>query len=208
MIDCPYTEQCQRSDCNFACVRNGVYLSWRNRCGLKLDNPAFKATKHDVIDDTKVIKAAINDERSDSRFVHLSFVESVQSKKAADRIVYTILGKYIDQLGVSNGIFEIDLDNYISMIKDSWSHSEKSQKLIDTQIQIKSARYLIVYNLNLVRFGDFESQTLLRIYQDRSDTNKFTITVVGAGKHKLFVKNDSVFYHQLKDEVNLRGVDL
>lgn len=208
MIDCPYTEQCQRVDCNYACVRNGIYLNWRNRCNLKLDNPAFKSTKHDIIDDSKIIKAAMTDENPESRFLHLSFMQSNQSKKSADRLVYTLIGKYIDKFGVSNGVYELDYDNYIQTTKDSWNLTEPSKKLNELNIQLNAAKFLIIYGLELVRINDFEAQTLLRIYQRRSEANKYTITIIGSGKYKLFSKVDSIFYQQLKTEIVMRGVDI
>lgn len=208
MIDCPYTEQCQRAECNYACVRNGIYLNWRNRCKLHLDNPAFKSTKYDVIDDSKVIKAAMNDENSESRFLHLSFVQSNQSKKTADRLVYTLIGKYIDQFGVSSGVYSLDYSEYIQASKDSWKLTEPSKQLNEFDIQLNAAKFLIIYGLDFVRFNDFEAQTLLRIYQKRSEVSKYTITIVGSGKYKLFPKVDSVFYQQLKGELVMRGVDI
>lgn len=209
MYGCPYTNQCQKPMCNFACARNGIYISWANRCKLKLDNPAYFCSKHDVIDDTQVILRAVLDDNPNSRYTHLSFVKDSQSKKRADRICYVILGKYIDQLGVSNGLYSLDFDYYLSTLKESWSMPEgKSAKLDELNIQSKSAKYLIIYNLDSVRFGDFESQTLMRMYQSRNDVNKYTINVLGNGKYPIVGKSESIFYARIKDEMSLRGVSL
>ena len=151
MYGCPYTNQCQKPMCNFACARNGIYISWANRCKLKLDNPAYFCSKHDVIDDTQVILRAVLDDNPNSRYTHLSFVKDSQSKKRADRICYVILGKYIDQLGVSNGLYSLDFDYYLSTLKESWSMPE-SQTLMR---MYQSRNDVNKYTINVLGNGKY-----------------------------------------------------
>jgi hypothetical protein len=124
----------------------------------------------------------------------------------ADIVSYVAICKYCKNRGLYNGVYKLNFSKYLDEIKQNWNTRANDQKLNDIKIWIESSSYLIIYNLGLVRFGDFESQILLSILQDRIHSK--TAVILEPGKYGLLGKPDSIFFSKLKTEFVSRGVDL
>ena len=179
---------------------------WMNRCNISLNSPMFSAdvSKIKIADD--LIKAAHADEGlTNSNYIHLSVYRGDSTPLMADLTSYVAICRYCRNIGFYNGVYKLNFSKYLDEIKKTWSTRHDSYTLEDMKIWVQSSKYLIIYNLGLVRFGDFESQTLLSILQDRYAVDKNTIFILEKGNSGLPGKPDSVFYNKLKREVNLRG---
>jgi hypothetical protein len=60
----------------------------------------------------------------------------------------------------------------------------------------QSAKYLIISNLEYIKFSDFESQTLLSLLQSRDKPDKTTFIILS--KREPLVGTDSIFFSRLK----------
>ena len=61
----------------------------------------------------------------------------------------------------------------------------------------ESAKVLIISNLDYVNFGDFESQTMLNLLQERQ-SREFTTILVSPPINQLVSTKGSVFFNRLK----------
>ena len=205
MIGCPYNNSCIKPTCDLSCSEFSEFEHWSNRCGLTMANPAISAQFEKISEVDKLIQSAKNDVDSDSSYIHIGVYSGEKAQLVADLTSYVVICKYCRNIGFYNGVYKLNFSQYLEEIKKSWN-TRVNEKLDDMKIWIKSSRYLIISNLGLVRFGDFESQTLLSIFQERYDREKYTILVLEKGKFSLPGKSDSLFYSKLKKEITSRGV--
>ena len=206
MLKCPYNNSCIKAECDLACSEFSEFTHWCNRCNISLSSPAISASFEKIKLADDLIKQAHDDEYLEgSNYIHLSVYRGDNNPLMSDLVSYIAICKYCEHKGFYNGVYKLNFSKYIDEIKKSWTTRQDSIDLENMKIWIQSSNYLVVYNLGLVRFGDFESQTLLTILQDRYDIEKHTIFIMEKGKSALLGKPDSMFYAKLKREVNLRG---
>ena len=208
MLNCPYNNSCIKPSCDLSCGEFSEFEHWFNRCGLTITNPALRSSVQKINEADNLIKCAESDVNTDSSYIHLSIYSGPQAQQMADLTSYVAICKYCRNIGFYNGVYKLNFSQYIEEIKKSWNNRYNDEKLEDMKLWIRSSKYLIICNLGLVRFGDFESQTLLTLFQERYEQNKFTILVLEKGKFGLPGKADSLFYSKLKKEITSRGVRL
>lgn len=206
MKNCPYNNTCIKYRCDFACKSYAEFEHWANRCSITLLNPLFLSGKDKISQASRIIRKAESDDISRSSYLHLGIYSGDKSQLTADLIAYLAILRYCQGSGLYHGVYKLNFSQYLDEIKKSWNTKSNSEKLEDIKIWIRSSKCLVICNLGLVRFGDFESQTLLSIFQERYDQEKYTIVVLDGGKLSLPGKADSVFYQKLKNEIALRGV--
>lgn len=177
-----------------------------NRCGLSITNPALKASKEQIQLAEHLLKKAREDDSIDSNYIHISVHSDEKPQYVADLTSYVAICKYCRNSGFYNGVYKLNFAQYLEEIKKSWNNRYNAEVLEDIKIWVNSAKYLVICNLGLVRFGDFESQTLLSLFQERYDQDKYTIVILEKGKYNLPGKSDSIFYAKLKKEITSRGV--
>lgn len=205
MINCPYTNTCTKFRCDFSCKEFSEFEHWMNRCDLSLSNPVTSASS-ELIEEAEVyINRSLKDFTFDSSYSNLGVVQVPKPAYFADLISYVLILKYCKNIGFYNGAYKLNYASYLDEIKKGWSSRNSSESLEDINIWIQSSKFLVIYNLGLVRFGDFESQTLLSILQNRYGDDKYTIIVLEKGAYCLPGKNDSIFYSKLKKEITSRG---
>ena len=141
-----------------------------------------------------------------SQYSGISVIETTKPIQYADSLSYTIILKYCLGQGFYGGVYELNFYSYLKAIQESWSSRRQDAELENIKIWIASCQYLVIYNLSLVRFGDFESQTLLSIFQERSIPDKYTVIILESGDYSLLGKPDSAFFAKLKKEMSARGV--
>lgn len=206
MLNCPFNNSCIKSSCDYSCSEFSEIIHWMNRCDLTIANPSVRASRDQILSAEKIIQQAVKDTDLDSSYMHISVYCGGKSQFFADLTTYVCICKYCRNIGFYNGTYKLNFSSYLEEIKKSWNSRNNSDSLEDIKLWINSARYLIITNLGLVRFGDFESQTLLSIFQDRYDQNKYTMLFLEKEKFILPGKQDSVFYAKLKNEISIRGV--
>ena len=204
--DCPYKSSCTRLVCDYACSMFTTYDHWASRSSITLHNPVFGSTIDQLQNIHKIVRRSIEDKENDrSNLRHLSVLNTQRDRYNADLATYFIISKYCFNKGLRGGVYKLDFSDYIEEIKKSWSNRQPKDDLEYRQIWIKDCNFLVIYNLGLVKFGDFESQTLLSILQQRYE-QKYTIVIIEKGS--FIGKFDSPFYQRLKKEFNLRGSKL
>ena len=206
MNNCLYNNSCIRFKCDLACKPYTEFEHWFNRCGLTTKNPLFLAdqSKYEVCNE--LLKSAELDLRDESNYMHIGVYSGPNAQLVADLTTYLAIIRYCLGCGLYNGVYRLNFSEYLDEIKSSWNNRSNTTSLDNMKIWIKSSKCVIIYNLGLVRFGDFESQTLLSIFQERYDQEKYTIVVLENGKLSLPGKHDSMFYQKLKNEISARGV--
>ena len=208
MNKCPFNDTCSKPYCNTSCGKYSEYNHWLDRCSIALSNPIFLATKRQLREVYSIVSSMDSPtDPEDSSFVNLKIVQSSKQVHASAILSYALVTMKCTGIGFYNGVYRLDFAKYIADIKESWNSRNTSTKFEDTNIWIKSAKYLVIYNLDMVRFKDFESQTLLTILQDRYDIDKFTTIVLGKNKQglQLYGEPSSVFFLRLRDEIMMRG---
>ena len=208
MKNCPYNNTCIRFKCDRSCKVYTEFEHWSNRCNLTIKNSLFRVDKSKIIRASQLLIAAENDKSSDSNYIHIGVYSGQDSQLIGDLATYLAILKYCSGTGFYNGVYRLNFQNYLDEIKSSWDTRYDSPLLGDMKIWIQSCKCLVIYNLGLIRFGDFESQTLLSIFQERYDETKTTIVVLEGGKFCLPGRNASIFYQKLKNEISSRGVRL
>lgn len=209
MFKCPYNNTCIKTQCDLSCGEFSELEHWCNRCGISINNPAINASVDDIYIADRVLKnSKLDNVSSNSNYMHISLYCCNNVKYMADLISYTAICRYCKNIGFYNGVYKLNFSQYLDEVKQSWTSRGESELLENMRVWMKSAKYLIIYNLGLVRFGDFESQTLLTLFQERYDEDKFTVIVLETGKFCLNGKSDSLFFHKLKDEFKIRGARL
>jgi len=208
MLNCPYTSSCKRLICDFSCKVFAEYSHWTNRCKISLNNPAIKASLDQISLADTLIKKAAEDNLPESSFTTMSVYSGNKPLLIADLVTYLAITRYCKDAGFYNGTYKLDFADYLDETKKSWNNRYNATDLEDMKIWIRSSKYLIITNLGLVKFGDFESQLLLSILQERYEPERYTIIVLDKGRFALPGKQESMFYSKLRNELKLRGVKL
>ena len=190
-----------------SCSEFSEFLHWANRCDITLSLPSISADAAKIYEaDKYIVEAMLDENLQGSDITHLSVCRCDNTRYMADLITYVAICKYCKNIGFYNGVYKLNFAKYVDEIKSSWSSKYPSDHLDDMRIWISSAKYLIIYNIGLVKFNDFEAQTMLSMFQERYGTDKVTIVVTEKSKkYSLLGKSGSVFYEKLKRELSLRG---
>ena len=204
MLNCPYSTTCCKFICDFACKEFSEYEHWMNRCDLFQSNPAEFSTSKEIQQASFKLNEVLHDSSTQNKLA----IQSSNPIKDADLISYLIICEYCRNIGMYNGIYKLNFSQYLDEIKNSWSYKNNSQRLDDIKLWIRTSKYLVIYNLGLIRFGDFESQTMLSIFQERYARDKITLIILDEGKNCITGKFDSIFFNKLKSEFKSMGVRL
>lgn len=170
MNNCIYTPYCTYKQCDLACPANTEISYWMKRCGISMKNPCLSASKN------KIDRAR---ELLDEHSGETCYYKSSNPIEAADIFCYTAICLHGRGTALGNGIYHLDYASYIDKIKDSWNDHIESYDLQMIKVWINAAKYLFISNLDYVKFGDFESQTMLKLFNDRRDSDKTTFLISG-----------------------------
>lgn len=209
MHNCPFNNSCIKTVCDMSCSSKSEFEHWMHRCDLKLTNPMVNASRTDINTAARVLDATQDAKIiRNSNAANIGVLSTKNPQYMADLVAYVAISKYCQGNGFYNGVYKLNFSKYLEDIKESWNSRTDPTKLEDKRNWIQASKFLVISNLGFVRFGDFESQTLLNIFQDRYDSDKFTIVVLEDSKHSLPGKSDSLFYKKLRDELDHRSVRL
>lgn len=201
MYNCIFSAHCTELFCDNSCpnLTETSYLLERN--GIKMNSFVFGASQKDIDRMTRVLK------KYEGRLGILAVPSPEASVKDAELLTYCAICQNWQGSQLHCTVYNLKYSKYMNDTKQSWSMKSEPESLEYTRIWSESAKVLIVSSLDYVNFGDFESQTLLNLFQSRSDDDKTTIVV---RPKTLLSPKGSVFFNALKsrlDEV-AKGVNI
>ena len=169
MNNCIFAGHCTRTICDNSCpvYVESNYLLDRN--DIKISSTVFSQGQESIdrclsildLAKTKLLVTAVSQDTS-SLANNLTYCAICQNWKGS-------------QLHCT--VYNLRFYTYIEMTKKSWSNSSDNTPLEYMNIWAKSAKVLIVSNLDFVNFKTFECQALLNLIQSRSSEGKPTIVV-------------------------------
>ena len=120
-------------------------------------------------------------------------------------LTYLNICKYWKGSRLHCDVYNLRYSRYLDKLKETWNGGVESEDLQYMKIWSNSAKVLIISNFDYVKFGDFESQTLLNLIQSRQTDGNTTILVsppinsLVYGKSRFF----DVLKNKMKDSVKV-----
>ena len=192
MYNCIFTAHCTEQFCDKSCptLVETSYLLERN--GIEMDDPIFS-----VSDDVLKKFSNILDEYDGKVYTSLVSGSRYTTVQVADIITYVAICKNWRGSRLHCTVYNLRFSKYLDELKKSWSAKSEPETLEYMRIWSESAKVLIISNLDYVNFGDFESQTMLNLLQERQ-SREFTTILVSPPFNQLVSTKGSVFFNRLK----------
>ena len=171
MNDCIFSAHCTELVCDRSCPAyiQTSYLLERNN--ISLSSPVFYKY-------SSKIPAILDMLDEDSPILQTYVVDSdMNTIDASDLITYCAICKYWRGSQLHCTVYNLRYSKYIDETKKSWTNSSNSEAVEYMKIWAESAKVLVVSNFDYIKFGDFESQTLLNLIQTRQSARLLTILV-------------------------------
>ena len=192
MYNCIFTAHCTEQFCDKSCptLVETSYLLERN--GIEMDDPIFS-----VSDDVLKKFSNILDEYDGKVYTSLVSGSRYTTVQVADIITYVAICKNWRGSRLHCTVYNLRFSKYLDELKKSWSAKSEPETLEYMRIFSESAKVLIISNLDYVNFGDFESQTMLNLLQERQ-SREFTTILLSTPINQLVSTKGSVFFNRLK----------
>ncbi len=190
MHNCIFTPHCTEYFCDKSCpaFAEVSYLLERNKL---LDNTqVYMASQKDI----DIVSNKID--KSKGNVSTMVVPAGKTSSEYADLVTYCAICKNWKGSQLHVNVFNLRYSSYLEDLKKSWTNGTNDD-LEYIQIWTRSAKVLIISNLDFVDFKDFESQTLLSILQDRASEN-YTTIVITPPISSLISTKSGVFFNALK----------
>jgi hypothetical protein len=107
----------------------------------------------------------------------LNTVVSQNTVAAAELLTYCAICQNWRGSQLHCTVYNLKYSQYLENLRQSWTTKYESEELEYMRIWSKSAKVLVISNLDYVSFGDFESQTLLNLIQIRAGAQQKTFIV-------------------------------
>lgn len=171
MNNCIFTAHCMEMNCDNSCpmLVETSYLLERNN--LNLNNPVFHKYPSKIPEFTKLI------DKSEGGLGGYKVTGDMTTIEAADLLTYCAICKYWKGSQLHCTVYNLRLSKYLEELKKSWNTKNDSETVEMMQIWSESAKVLIISNFDYIKFGDFESQTMLNLIQSRQAAGLTTILV-------------------------------
>lgn len=191
MHNCIFTAHCTELFCDRSCpiLAETSYLLERNR--IDMDSSVFKESKSHI-DSALVVLS-----KSSGKVGAYVAKDSFNTVQAADLITYCAICQNWSGSRLHCDVYNLRYSKYLEELKKSWSGRVESDELEYMRIWSESSKVLVISNFDYINFGDFESQTLLNIIQNRQDGKKTTIFVTPPIS-TLVSNKSSAFFSSLK----------
>lgn len=191
MYNCIFSPHCTERFCDKSCptLVETSYLLERNK--IDMNSPVFKDLYSEL---DSVMNLLSKTEVGLQTF----FVNSKDSVRVAEFLTYCEICKNWKGSRLHCTVYNLKYSRYLDDIKKSWGLKQEPEDLEYTRIWIDTCKVLIVSNMDYVKFGDYETQTLLNIIQSRQSGDKKTIIVTpplnrlvtaGSGTANLFFES-------------------
>ncbi len=170
MHNCIFTAHCTEAFCDRSCpiLVETSYLLERNN--LSFSNPVFSSSRESVIKMLKVLNAV------DGKFGVYRISSDENTIQSADLLTYCAICKYWKGSRLHCNVYNLKYSKFIDETKKTWNGVE-SESYQYMKIWSETAKVLIISNFDYVNFGDFESQTMLNLIQQRQSQGLTTILV-------------------------------
>lgn len=189
MIDCIYGANCICKQCDLACPAHAEIKYWLDRCGIDIENNVYRTDASTLDSVRHIVESSTN---------RLNSMRVKDTLKASDLFCYCAICLYGRGNAFNGGVYNLNFHKYIDEIKKSWTNRYESEWLEYARLWNLSSDYLIISHLDYINFNDFESQTLLTLFQERNKSNKTTFVLLPKGI-KLVGKGQ--FYKYLLDKL-------
>lgn len=166
---CIFAPFCFKENCKVICptFQQIDYLLDKN--DLIPPNPVFAMEPRHFTHAAKLLKSASGT---------FQLIEKDRANDFAKLYTYCGICDTWNGSKFSMSTYNLKFSRFVDLIRQSWSLREEPDELQYMKIWSKSAKVLIISNMDYVSFGDVECQHLLQLLQDREEPNKSTIVVV------------------------------
>lgn len=194
MYNCIFTSHCTEYFCDKSCptLAETSYLLERNN--ISMDSDVFKASDADVNKMFKILSKCAGK-------VGAHVVRNGETLKDAELLTYCAICQNWQGSRLHCNVYNLKFSKYIEDVKKSWGMKAEPEELQYMTIWARTAKVLIISNLDYVNFGEFESQTLLNLLQGRASDKLTTIFVIPPVNLLVSTKS-SVFFNNLKNQLN------
>lgn len=171
MVNCIFTAHCMEATCDNSCpmLVETSYLLERN--GLSITSPVFHKYSDKIPEMLKLI------EDSEGQLGGYKVSGDITTIEAADLLTYCAICKYWRGSQLHCTVYNLRYSKYLDELKKSWNMKGDSETVEFMQIWAETAKVLIISNFDYIKFGDFESQTMLNLFQSRQSAGLTTIVV-------------------------------
>lgn len=204
MYNCIFTPHCTEQFCDKSCpiLVETSYLLERNK--IDMNNAVFQELYYKL-------DSIVADLSKSESGVQTFFVNSKDSVKLAEFITYCEICKNWKGSRLHCVVYNLKYSRFVDDVKKSWNMKSEPEDLEYTRIWTDSCKVLIVSNMDYVKFGDFESQTLLNILQSRQSSDKKTI-IISPPVNRLVTggtgNSSNMFFESLKQILNSTKVGM
>lgn len=192
MNNCIFSAHCTELLCDNSCPRfvESSYLLERN--DIDMNHPVF----HSDIASLEQAASFLSKHQG-----CMSVITTAKTVEVSD--IYTYVGICQNWAGsqLHCNVYNLKFSKYLDRIKQSWSLKSEPDDLQYTRIWATNAKLLIISNLDYVNFGDFESQTLLTLLQDR-ERKSVTTVIISPPPSQLVGKSTSLFFKSLRSKLS------
>ena len=167
MDNCIFSAHCIQTMCDKACpmLAETTYLLDRNN--IHISSPTFRQEAKHV----DFYLSKLNEDKL------LNTVVSQNTVAAAELLTYCAICQNWRGSQLHCTVYNLKYSQYLENLRQSWTTKYESEELEYMRIWSKSAKVLVISNLDYVSFGDFESQTLLNLIQIRAGAQQKTFIV-------------------------------
>lgn len=168
MQRCIFTAHCAEFICDKSCpiLAETSYLLERN--DILLTSDVYESSEDLLIKMQDVLV------KSENRF---AVALSGNTVRSSELLTYCAICQNWKGNRLHCNVYNLKFSKFIELTKKSWSARNDSPELEYIRLWSNNSKILIISNIDFVIFGDFESQTLLNLIQNRQNKNQSTILV-------------------------------
>ena len=197
---CMYCNICTEYECNFTCIKGVTSQYYVDASNFPLYSSEFMNfyTDEDFVRFGKVIK--------DHRRGY-GVVVSKGRKYLSDAFFYAamVIENYHSLYWPE--AFMLNYRKYTDSYRRSWTTGEEPDSLQEARYNAEHCCTLIITGLDTMIFGDFESQTLLALLEDRNKAKQSTIIVMSdVDSINTNSRSTTTFVRSLREELRKRVI--
>ncbi len=199
MFNCIFTPHCTETFCDKSCPNlvETSYLLERNK--IDISSPVFKDLYY-------LLDPMMKDLSKVETGIQTFFANSNDSVRVADFITYCEICKNWKGSRLHCTVYNLRYSRFLDDVKKSWGMKQEPEDLEYQRIWIDTSKVLIISNMDYVKFGDYETQTLLNLIQSRQTGDKKTILITPPINRIVTASSSSsssnLFFESLKQILN------
>lgn len=168
---CMYSNVCTESHCDFTCRKGNTCHLFIKESNFKLYSSVFMNyyTDQDFQKFGNIIKSCRRT---------YGVIMSKGRKYLTDAFFYAAMNVERNRLSYWSDAFLLNYRKYIDAYKRSWTTGEEPFELRRSRYNAENCSTLIIHGLDTMIFGDYESQTLLALFEDRNKARQSTIVIM------------------------------